>query len=190
MATYLVSIHLAFWIEAHSASIAREDFFFFPLWHSSICKFVLVQFRHSLYALLLNAWLSQDYEHLPIISSLIIGVCKEKTQSAASRLITYVLFLRSDTGKRSVFHSRSSVRGLTFEDVIRLSDTLWSASRYYNHAYWGRKIVCITWWKTAVQHQLRVLVMGVANDNGQTFGSLVMLSAIGTVSSDCWYCYY
>jgi hypothetical protein len=26
---------------------------------------------------------------------------------------------------------------------------------------------------------------GSANDNGQTFGSLVMLSAIGTVSSDC-----
>jgi hypothetical protein len=35
-----------------------------------------------------------------------------------------------------------------------------------------------------VQHQLRVLVMGVANDNGQTFGSFVMLSVIGTVSSD------
>jgi hypothetical protein len=44
---------------------------------------MLVQLRHSLYALLLNAWLTQDYDYLPIISSLIIGVCKEKTQSAA-----------------------------------------------------------------------------------------------------------
>jgi hypothetical protein len=36
----------------------------------------------------------------------------------------YALFLRSDPGNKSVFLSRSSVRGLTFEDVIRLSDTL------------------------------------------------------------------
>ena len=85
---------------------------------------MLVQLRHSLYALLLNAWFAQDYDYLPIISSLIIGVCKEKTQSAASILIMYVLFLMSDPGNKSVFLSRSSVRGLTFENVIRLSDTL------------------------------------------------------------------
>ena len=29
-------------------------------------------------------WLAQDYDYLHIIPSLIIGVCKEKTQSAAS----------------------------------------------------------------------------------------------------------
>jgi hypothetical protein len=83
---------------------------------------MLVQLRHSLYAFLLNVWLAPDYDYLPMIPSLIIGVCKEKTQSAASPNNVCVVSQGRDPGNRSVFFSRSTVRGLTLEDVISLSD--------------------------------------------------------------------
>ena len=43
--------------------------------------------------------------------------------------------------------------------------------------------VYVTWWERVTQEQLRVPVMRVSNDNGETFGPVLMLAANGTIGA-------
>jgi hypothetical protein len=43
--------------------------------------------------------------------------------------------------------------------------------------------VYVSWWETNLQNETSELVLRVSTDNGQTFGSLVMLGTNGTIST-------
>jgi hypothetical protein len=106
----------------------------------------------------------------------------ENTQIAASGNNVYVVVWGKEAPENwEVFFSRSTDGGQTFEDAINLSNTPDVRSDKAILLADGENVY-VTWWETA-RDRLSQAVMRVSNDNGQTFGPVVMLSANGTIST-------
>jgi hypothetical protein len=107
---------------------------------------------------------------------------EEKTQTAASGNNVYVISWDRDPGNWDIFFSRSTDGGVTFEDVINLSNNPDTHSDDAIMLADGQNVY-VTWWERAAQEQPRVPVMRVSNDNGTTFGPVLMLAANGTIGT-------
>jgi cell division inhibitor SulA len=107
---------------------------------------------------------------------------EEKTQIAASGNNVYVVSWDRDPGNWDIFFARSTNGGVTFEDAINLSDNPETHSDDAIMIADGQNVY-VTWWERVTQEQPRVPVMRVSNDNGATFGQVMMLAANGTISS-------
>jgi hypothetical protein len=107
---------------------------------------------------------------------------EEKTQTAASGNNIYVISWDRDPGNWDIFFSRSTDGGVTFEDAINLSNNPDTHSDDAIMLADGQNVY-VTWWERAAQEQPRVPVMRVSNDNGTTFGPVLMLAANGTIGT-------
>jgi hypothetical protein len=107
---------------------------------------------------------------------------EEKTQIAASGNNVYVVSWDRDPGNWDIFFARSTDGGVSFEDAMNLSD---NPDTHSDDAIMlaDRENVYVTWWERATQEQPRVPVMRVSNDNGETFGPVLMLAANGTIGT-------
>jgi len=76
------------------------------------------------------------------------------------------------------FESCTTDGGATFGEKINLSNTTGADSRRVEIAGEGDNVV-VSWWE---QNQTSdTPVMRVSNDNGQTFGPMLMLATNGTI---------
>jgi hypothetical protein len=107
---------------------------------------------------------------------------EEKTQISASGNNVYVVSWDRDPGNWDIFFSRSTDGGVTFEDAINLSDNPNTHSDDAIMIADGENVY-VTWWERASQEQPRVPVMRVSNDDGATFGPVLMLAANGTIGT-------
>jgi hypothetical protein len=107
---------------------------------------------------------------------------EEKTQIAASGNNVYVVSWDRDPGNWDIFFSRSTNGGVTFENAMNLSDNPDTHSDDAIMLADGENVY-VTWWERATQEQPRVPVMRVSNDNGATFGPVLMLAANGTIGT-------
>jgi hypothetical protein len=107
---------------------------------------------------------------------------EENTMIAASGENVYVVSWDKKTGNWEVFLARSTDNGETFEDTINLSNTTDAKSDSAMIEADGENVY-VTWWEMTSQEQPRVPVMRVSNDNGETFGPVLMLAANGTIGS-------
>jgi hypothetical protein len=92
----------------------------------------------------------------------------------------YVTWWTNNTANTNneVMFRASTDGGATFSDKINLSNTINSDS-------WKAEVdsdadsVVVTWWET--NQTSDIPVMRVSNDNGQTFGPMLMLATNGTI---------
>ncbi len=106
---------------------------------------------------------------------------EEKTQIAASGNNVYVVSWDRDPGNWDIFFARSTDGGVTFEDAMNLSENPETHSDDALLIADGENVY-VTWWERTSREQPRVPVMRVSNDNGETFGPVLMLAANGTIS--------
>jgi hypothetical protein len=90
----------------------------------------------------------------------------------------YVVSWDKKTGNWEVFLARSTDNGETFEDTINLSNTMDAKSDRAIVLANGDNVYA-TWWER--NQTANEPVMRVSNDNGETFGSVLRLSANGTI---------
>jgi hypothetical protein len=107
---------------------------------------------------------------------------EEKTQIAASGNNVYVVSWDRDPGNWDIFFSRSTNGGVTFENAMNLSENPETHSDDALMIADGENVY-VTWWERATQEQPHVPVMKVSNDNGETFGPVLMLAANGTMGT-------
>ncbi|MDQ3966767.1 MAG: glycoside hydrolase [Thermoproteota archaeon] len=107
---------------------------------------------------------------------------EEKTQIATSGNNVYVVSWDRDPGNWDIFFARSTDGGVTFEDAMNLSDNPETHSDDAIMIADGENVY-VTWWERTSQEQPRVPVMRVSNDNGETFGPVLMLAANGTIGA-------
>jgi hypothetical protein len=104
----------------------------------------------------------------------------ENTQIAASGNNVYALVWDKEPGNWDVFLSRSTDNGETFEDAINLSNSMGTRSDEAFMIADGDNVY-VTWWENNLtSHQP---VMRVSNDNGETFGPILTLTANGTIGA-------
>ncbi len=105
---------------------------------------------------------------------------EEKTQISASGNNVYVVSWDRDPGNWDMFFARSVDGGVTFEDAMNLRDNPETHSDDAIMLAEGQNVY-VTWGERITQEQPRVPVMRVSNDNGATFGPVLMLAANGTI---------
>jgi hypothetical protein len=105
---------------------------------------------------------------------------EEKTQISASGNNVYVVSWDRDPGNWDIFFARSTDGGVTFEDAMNLSYNPETHSDDAIMLAEGQNVY-VTWWERVTLEQPRVPVMRVSNDNGATFGPVLMLAANGTI---------
>ena len=91
----------------------------------------------------------------------------------------YITWWSNKTGNEEVMFRASTDNGITFGDKINLSNTTEADSDDAEIAASGNNVY-VTWWErneTSDQPVLRI-----SNDNGKTFGPLLMLATNGTIS--------
>jgi hypothetical protein len=106
---------------------------------------------------------------------------EEEAQIASSGDNVYVVSWDRDPGNWDIFFSRSTDGGVTFEDAINLSDNPETRSDGAVMIAEGQNVY-VTWWERVTPEQPRVPVMKVSNDNGATFGPMLLLAANGTIA--------
>jgi tricorn protease-like protein len=105
----------------------------------------------------------------------------EATEMAASDNNIYVLSWDNKTGNWEVFLGKSRDGGQTFE-TINLSNS--SNSRSDDaHIVAEEDNVYVTWWETAMNGTRTPLFIS-SNDNGETFGPVLDVSANGTIGGN------
>jgi hypothetical protein len=92
----------------------------------------------------------------------------------------YVAWSANDSGNDEVFFRASDSRGENFGDKINLSNSPGSDSTRVQINSDVESVV-VTWWET--NETSNTPVMRVSNDNGKTFGPLLLLAANGTIGS-------
>jgi hypothetical protein len=107
---------------------------------------------------------------------------EEKTQISASGNNVYAVSWDRDPGNWDIFFARSTDGGVTFENAMNLSDNPDTHSDDAIMIADGENVY-VTWWERTSQEQPRVPVMRVSNDNGETFGPVLMLAANGTIGT-------
>ena len=90
----------------------------------------------------------------------------------------YVTWGTNETGNDEVMFRASTDRGSSFGDKINLSNTTNADSTRAEIDSYADSVV-VTWWETNQTDDTPV--MKVSNDNGETFGPALSLSANGTI---------
>lgn len=93
----------------------------------------------------------------------------------------YVAWWTNKTGNDEVMFRASTDIGKTFGDVINLSNSTDSNSTRVEIDSDANSVV-VTWWET--NQTADTPVMRVSNDNGKTFGPLLKLAIVGTLSGE------
>jgi hypothetical protein len=103
-----------------------------------------------------------------------------KAPTAVSGENVYVAWWTNNTAnnKDEVMFRASTDGGATFGDKINLSNTTDSESTRVEIDSDADSVI-VTWWETNPTSDTPV--MRVSNDNGQTFGPVLMLAANGTI---------
>jgi hypothetical protein len=92
----------------------------------------------------------------------------------------YIAWWTNKTGNDEVMFRASTDNGATFGDKINLSNSTKSESQDAQIEASGDRVF-VTWWeKNATSNQP---ILRISNDNGKTFGSILKLSANGTIGS-------
>ena len=101
------------------------------------------------------------------------GLGKAAAPIATSGNNVYVSWWSNKTGNDEVMFKASTDGGKTFSDKMNLSNTPKSDSQDAQIAASGNNVY-VTWWER--NQTTNEPVMRVSNDNGKTFGELIMLS--------------
>lgn len=101
-----------------------------------------------------------------------------ETRIALSGNNTYTSWWDNKTGNWEVLYARSTDGGQTFEDTINLSNSSTTESTRSELAA-NSNNVYLTWWETNQTSDTPVI--RVSNDNGATFGPILMLAADGMI---------
>jgi hypothetical protein len=90
----------------------------------------------------------------------------------------YITWWSNRTGNDEVMFRASTDNGVTFGDKINLSNTTEADSDDANIAASGNSVY-VTWWER--NETSDTPVARVSNDNGATFGQMLMLATNGTI---------
>jgi hypothetical protein len=90
----------------------------------------------------------------------------------------YITWWSNRTGNEEVMFRASTDNGATFGDKINLSNTTEADSDDANIAASGNSVY-VTWWER--NETSDTPVARVSNDNGATFGQMLMLATNGTI---------
>ena len=90
----------------------------------------------------------------------------------------YITWWSNRTGNEEVMFRASTDNGATFGDKINLSNTTEADSDDANIAASGNSVY-VTWWER--NETSDTAVARVSNDNGATFGQMLMLATNGTI---------
>ena len=121
----------------------------------------------------------QEEESEDLLSELRGGETTKQAPIAVSEDNAYVVWWTNKTnGNDEVMFRASNDSGLTFGDKVNLSNTTAVDSQDAEVAAEGSN-VAVTWWET--NQTSDVPVMRVSNDNGATFGPMLMLATNGTI---------
>lgn len=106
----------------------------------------------------------------------------EATHVATSDNNVYVVSWDKKSGNWEVFLASSTDNGETFGDTINISN---SSDRRSDaaHIFAVDENVYLTWWETS-KNETTVPVFRASNDNGQSFGPILTLTANGTLGED------
>jgi hypothetical protein len=91
---------------------------------------------------------------------------------------TYLAWWTNDTGNDEVIFRSSNDGGASFTDKINLSNTTNADSQDVEIAADGDTVI-VTWWER--NQTAEEPIMRISTDGGETFGSLLLLSANGTI---------
>ena len=111
------------------------------------------------------------------------GKCKCAVRSEAAPIATsgdnaYITWWSNKTGNEEVMFRASTDNGATFGDKINLSNTIAADSDDAEIAASGDSVY-ISWWER--NETSDTPVARVSNDNGATFGPMLMLATNGTI---------
>jgi hypothetical protein len=91
---------------------------------------------------------------------------------------------KSEGGNWEVmFRASTNDSGATFGDKINLSNSTDAESQNAEIVAAGDNSVFVSWWETNPMNGTSESVLRVSTDNGQTFGTVVMLDTNGTLST-------
>ena len=97
-----------------------------------------------------------------------------KAPIATSGDNVYVAWWTNKTGNDEVMFKASTDGGKTFSDKMNLSNTSKSDSQDVQIAASGNNVY-VSWWER--NQTMNEPIMRISNDNGKTFGDLIMLSS-------------
>lgn len=117
-----------------------------------------------------NAQLFSDRRHTTLIIDAPIAVAEDNV---------YVVWWTNKSGNNEVLFRASNDNGATFGDKINLSNTPDSESEDVEIQASGNNVY-VTWWER--NQTINDPVMRISNDNGETFGPLLLLALNGTLS--------
>jgi hypothetical protein len=103
-----------------------------------------------------------------------------KAPTAITGENVYVAWWSNKTGNDEVLFRASNDSGQTFGDKINLSNTT-DADSHEVEIDSDADSVVVTWWET--NDTSNIPVMTISNNNGETFGPLLTLSANGSIAS-------
>jgi len=104
---------------------------------------------------------------------------KNKALIATATENIYIVWWSNKTGDHEVMFRASIDGGQTFGDKINLSNTTGAESIDAEIATSGDSVF-VTWWER--NQTANDPVMKISNDNGKTFGPLLILAANGTIA--------
>jgi hypothetical protein len=113
------------------------------------------------------AYSQQETDSIPI-----------NTRIALSGNNTYTSWWDNKTGNWEVLYARSTDGGETFDDAINISNSSIKHSARSQLAANGNNVY-LTWWEDPAREPM----FRASNDNGASFGSILKLSANGTIGS-------
>ena len=131
-----------------------------------------------------NTVLSTSVEASKLVKEKIKGKGKKRiTRSEAAPIATsgdniYITWWSNKTGNEEVMFRASTDNGATFGDKINLSNTTAADSDDAEIAASGDSVY-VTWWER--NETSDTPVARVSNDNGATFGPMLMLATNGTI---------
>ena len=131
-----------------------------------------------------NTMLATSVDATKIVKEKIKGKGKKRiTRAEAAPIATsgdnaYITWWSNKTGNEEVMFRASTDNGATFGDKINLSNTTASDSDDAEIAAAGDSVY-VTWWER--NETSDTPVARVSNDNGATFGPMLMLATNGTI---------
>ena len=107
-----------------------------------------------------------------------LAVREEQAPIATSDNNVYITWWTNKTGNMEVMFRASTDNGVTFGDKMNLSNTTEADSDDAEIAASGNSVY-VTWWER--NETSDTPVARVSNDNGATFGQILMLATNGTI---------
>ena len=104
-----------------------------------------------------------------------VGYSDPRASIATSNNNVYVTWWDNKTGNNEVFFARSTDSGKSFDKTINISNAT-GGSADNQIAAQGNNVY-ITWWDTDKTTGVKNVFFRASNDNGNTFGSPIMLNS-------------